>query len=62
METKYATIVSNQKGLPARICPHGVVALHVGHTCLTLREDDFLELAQIVRSTETYLLAHHPPW
>jgi hypothetical protein len=62
MEEKYATIVSNQKGISARLCPRGLISLHIGHTCVTLRRDDFLDLAQVVRSVETHLLASHHTW
>ncbi len=62
MEEKYATVFSNQAGITARVCPRGHVYLHVGHTCLTLRKDDFLDLAQIIRATENHLLENKLPW
>ena len=50
-----ATVFSNQAGITARVCPRGHVYLQVGHTCLTLHKQDFLDLAQIVRATERRL-------
>jgi hypothetical protein len=55
MEGHSTTVFSNQQGIVARVCTRGVIALSVGHTCLTLRKEDFLRLAQIVRATETRL-------
>jgi hypothetical protein len=50
-----ATVFSNQAGITARVCSRGHVYLQVGHTCLTLRRQDFLDLAQIVQATERRL-------
>jgi hypothetical protein len=55
MKDHYTTVFSNQHGIVARVCSGGVVSLSVGHTCLTLRTEDFLKLAQTVRTTETHL-------
>lgn len=41
--------------IKARVCPAGHVYLYVGHTCLFLRQDEFQDVAQIVRATENYL-------
>jgi hypothetical protein len=55
MTEQTATVFSNQEGITARVCPRGHVYLQVGHTCLTLCKQDFLDLAQIVRATERRL-------
>jgi hypothetical protein len=62
MDEHYATVFSNQMGISARVCPRGVVALAVGHTCLTLRKEEFLHLVQLVRSVENHLLENTPLW
>jgi len=56
-----ATVFSNQAGITARVCSRGHVCLQVGHTCLTLRRQDFLDLAQIVQVTERRLRETLPP-
>ena len=55
MAGHYISVFSSQQGIAARVCSRGIVALSVGHTCLTLRKEGFLRLAQIVRATETRL-------
>ena len=55
MKDHYAKVFSQQSGITARVCSRGIVALSVGHTCLTLRKEEFLRLAHIVRSAETEL-------
>jgi len=55
-----ATVFSNQAGITTRVCPRGHVYLQVGHTCLTLRKEDFLDLAQVVRATAQRLLVDQP--
>jgi hypothetical protein len=57
MNHHYSTVFSNQKGIAARVCPRGVVALSIGHTALTLRKDDFLRLAQVIRDTERQVVS-----
>ena len=52
MTEQTATVFSNQSGITTRVCPRGQVYLQVGHTCLTLRKEDFLDLAQVVQATE----------
>ena len=42
--------------IQARICPGGHVYLYVGHTCLFLRQEEFLDVAQIVHAVENHLL------
>jgi hypothetical protein len=49
MNHHYSTVFSNQQGIAARVCPRGVIALSIGHTALTLRRNDFLRLAQVIR-------------
>jgi hypothetical protein len=49
MDRHYSTVFSNQQGIAARVCSRGVIALSIGHTSLTLRRDDFLRLAQVIR-------------
>ena len=51
-------VFMNQRGLSARICPRGSVAVCVGHTCVSLRKTDFLDLAEIVMATQQHLLQH----
>ncbi len=48
----------NQRGLSTRVCPHGSVALCVGHTCISLRRTDFLDLAEVIMATQQHLLEH----
>ncbi len=55
MAGHYMNVFSNQQGIAARVCSRGIVALSVGHTCLTLRKEEFLRLAQIVRAAATQL-------
>jgi hypothetical protein len=50
-----ATVFSNQAGVTARVSSRRHVRLQVGHTCLTLCKQDFLDLAQIVRATKRRL-------
>jgi hypothetical protein len=52
-----AIIFSNQRGLSARICPRGSVAVCIGHTCISLRKSDFLDLAEIIMATQQHVLA-----
>jgi len=42
--------------IQARVCPQGHVYLYVGHTCLFLRQEEFLDVAQIVHAVESHLL------
>jgi hypothetical protein len=42
--------------IQARVCPRGHVYLYVGHTCLFLRQEEFLDVAQMVRAVENHLL------
>ena len=51
-------IFMNQRGLSTRICPRGSVAVCVGHTCVSLRKSDFLDLAEIIMATQQHLLEH----
>jgi len=55
VSSHYTNVFSNQQGITARVCSRGTVALSVGHTCLTLRTEDFLRLAQIMRAAEIRL-------
>jgi hypothetical protein len=56
MTERMATVFSNQTGITTRVCPRGHVYLQVGHTCLTLRKEDFLALAHVVKVTKQRLL------
>ncbi len=57
MEDQQHTIVSStQMQIQTKVCPRGHVYLYVGHTCLFLRQEEFLNLAQIVHATERRLL------
>lgn len=60
MAEQTATVFSNQAGITTRVCPRGHVYLQVGHTCLTLRKEDFLNLAQVVRAAAQRLMVDHP--
>ena len=51
-------IFMNKRGLSTRICPRGSVAVCVGHTCVSLRKSDFLDLAEIIMATQQHLLEH----
>jgi len=42
--------------IQARVCPRGHVYLYVGHTCLFLRQEEFLDVAQMVHAVENHLL------
>ncbi|MGE0679727.1 MAG: hypothetical protein AB7P69_02300 [Candidatus Binatia bacterium] len=42
--------------IQARVCPGGHVYLYVGHTCLFLRQEEFLDVAQIIHAVENHLL------
>ncbi len=51
-------IFMNKRGLSTRICLRGSVAVCVGHTCVSLRKSDFLDLAEIIMATQQHLLEH----
>lgn len=59
MKPHYSTVFSNQQGIAARVCPRRVIALSIGHTALTLRRDDFLRLAQVIREAENRVDEKH---
>lgn len=59
MDHHYSTVFSNQRGMAARVCPHGVIALSIGHTALTLQKADFLRLAQVIREAENHVNEGH---
>ena len=42
--------------IQARVCPGGHVYLYVGHTCLFLRQEEFLDVAQMVHAVENHFL------
>lgn len=42
--------------IQAQVCSRGHVYLYVGHTCLFLRQEEFLDVAQIVHAVENHLL------
>jgi hypothetical protein len=57
MEDQQRTVISStQMHIQTKVCPRGHVYLYVGHTCLFLRQEEFLNLAQIVHETERHLL------
>lgn len=59
MAEKDVTVISStQMNIQAKVCPRGHVYLYVGHTCLSLHKDEFLDLAQVVQMTEKHLLAN----
>lgn len=41
--------------IQTRICPCGNVYLYVGHTCVYLRQEEFLDLAQLIQATEQHM-------
>ena len=47
--------------IQTRVCPCGSVYLYVGHTCLYLRQEEFLDLAQIIHAAENHLLEQQGP-
>lgn len=61
MEEQAAIVISNQEGITARVCPHGQIHLQIGYTNLTLPQDTFLDLAQIVRAVETHIAVSLAP-
>ncbi len=57
MEDQQHTVISStHMQIQTKVCPRGHVYLYVGHTCLFLRQEEFLSLAQIVHATERRLL------
>jgi hypothetical protein len=59
MTEKDMTIISStQMTIQTKVCPRGHVYLYVGHTCLSLRREEFLDLVQVVQMTEKHLLAN----
>ena len=63
MAEQDGTVISSpQMSIQAKVCPRGHVYLYVGHTCLFLRKDEFLDLAQIVQATEKHLQENSFPW
>jgi hypothetical protein len=55
IEQDQAVLVPNKMDIEARVCPRGHVYLYVGHTCLFLQQDEFLDMAQIVHAVERHL-------
>ena len=53
-----ADTVSRTKhmNIQTRVCPCGNIYLYVGHTCVYLRREEFLDVAQVVQAAERYLL------
>jgi hypothetical protein len=45
----------SKMNIQVQVCPRGHVYLYVGHTCLFLRQDEFLDVAQIVHAVENHL-------
>jgi hypothetical protein len=39
-----------------KVCPCGNVYLYVGHTCVYLRQEEFLDVAQVIQAAERYVL------
>jgi len=57
MEDQLQSVISSpQTAIRAKVCPCGNIYLYVGHTCVYLRQEEFLDLAQIVHATEDHLL------
>jgi hypothetical protein len=48
--------IAPRMDIQAHVCPRGHVYLYVGHTCLFLRREEFLDVAQTVHATEHHLL------
>ena len=48
--------VTKHMSIQTRVCLCGSVYLYVGHTCVYLRQDEFLDVAQIVYAVEDHLL------
>jgi hypothetical protein len=63
MAEQHQTVLSSpQRHMQARVCPRGHVYLHVGHTCISLRKEECLALAQIVHATAQHLQENPVPW
>jgi hypothetical protein len=57
MEDQHRTLLSSSPmAIHTKVCPCGSVYLYVGHTCLFLRQEEFLDVAQIIRAVESHLL------
>jgi hypothetical protein len=57
MEEQQRTVIASPRmQIQTKVCARGHVYLYVGHACLFLRQEEFLDLAQIIRATEQHLL------
>ena len=62
MEDQHRTSISSlPMAIHTKVCPCGSVYLYVGHTCVYLRQEEFLDLAQLVQATERYMLGQEDP-
>ena len=62
MQGREATVFSNRTGLSVRVCPRGHVYLYVGHTCLTFRKNDFVELSEVIQAAVDHIAEHSTWW
>jgi hypothetical protein len=51
-----ASISSSPMAIRTKVCPCGNVYLYAGHTCVYLRQEEFLDVAQVVQAAERYVL------
>ena len=51
-----ASISSSPMAIRTKVCPCGNVYLYVGHTCMYLRQEEFLDVAQVIQAAERYVL------
>ena len=54
---QFSKLITNEAGISARICPQGHVYLQVGHTCLSLEKNHFVDLAQVVEKAAEHVAA-----
>lgn len=59
---QYARVFTDETDITARVCPQGHVYLHVGHTCVTFRKDQFIDLAHVVAAAERHLAETDTEW
>jgi hypothetical protein len=57
MEDQQRTSISSSPmAIHTKVCPCGNVYLYVGHTCVYLRQEEFLDVAQVIQAAERYVL------
>ena len=57
MEDQHRTSISSlPMAIHTKVCPCGNAYLYVGHTCVYLRQEEFLDVAQVIQAAERYVL------